>query len=370
MSLQVQLATDGSALASEESVLGTVDMAVDRAAVDAALSDFLAAKQELHSDPSVVMFIELLRNFLAGGKRLRPLLCCTGWRAVGGIWDLTPAVVSVAASLELFHAFALIQDDVMDDSDIRRGEPAVHRVLAARHADHPRSNWLGANTAILLGDLALGWSYELAQAAVLDTDQTARLWPALDTMRAQTLCGQYLDLLATGRPSGTVEQALAIARHKTAVYSVESPLRLGAVLAGADEDALAACSAYGILVGEVFQLRDDLLGVFGDPAQTGKPVLDDLRAGKSTVLLTIARQRADSRQRSRLDALIGNPALDRDGVIEAGEIFIATGAYATVEQMMTARCQRALDVLSDARLHPVGTAILRQLAAEASQRHR
>jgi geranylgeranyl diphosphate synthase type I len=363
MSLQVQLASD-------ESALGAVDMAADRAAVDAVLSDFLAVKQELHRDPPVVMFIELLRDFLAGGKRLRPLLCCSGWRAVGGLWDLTHAVVCVAASLELFHAFALIQDDVMDGSNTRRGEPTVHQVLAARHADHPRADWFGANSAILLGDLALGWSYELAQAAVLDADQTARLWPALDTMRAQTLCGQYLDLLATGRPSGTVEQALAIARHKTAVYTVESPVRLGAVLAGADQDSLAACSAYGILVGEVFQLRDDLLGVFGDPAQTGKPVLDDLREGKSTVLLAVARQRADSRQRARLDALVGDPALDRDGAIEAGEIFIATGARATVEHMITERCQRAMAVLADARLHPAGTATLRHLAAEASQRHR
>jgi geranylgeranyl diphosphate synthase, type I len=357
-------------LVRQESAGGGADMAADRAAVNAVLSEFLAGKLARHSEPSVLMFIGLLRDFLAGGKRLRPLLCCCGWRAAGGGWDLSPAVRCVAASLELFHAFALIQDDVMDNSNTRRGRPAIHCVLATRHADHPRPAWFGANTAILLGDLTLGWSYELAQAAELDAEQTARLWPALDMMRAQTLSGQYLDLLATGRPNSTIEQALAIARRKTAAYTVKYPLTLGALLAGADQELLAAYSAYGIAVGEAFQLRDDLLGVFGDPTHTGKPVLDDLRESKPTVLLAIARQRADARQRARLEALVGDPTLDQDGAVEAGEILIATGARATVEHMITERCQRAMTVLADARLHPAGAAMLYHLATIAPKRHR
>jgi geranylgeranyl diphosphate synthase, type I len=360
MSLPVQLG-------AEESSRGTADMAADRAAVDDMLLEFLAGKRARHTDPPVIMFIDLLREHLSGGKRLRPLLCCCGWRTVRGAEAIPSAVLCVAASLELFHAFALIQDDVMDNSDTRRGGPAAHRVLAARHADHPRPAWFGANTAILLGDLTLGWSYELAQAAGLDADQAVRLWPALDTMRAQTLCGQYLDLLFTGRPHNTVDEALAIARRKTAAYTVQYPLTLGALLAGADQDLLAACSAFGIAVGEAFQLRDDLLGVFGDPAQTGKPVLDDLREAKPTVLLAIARERANACERARLNALVGDPSLDQDGAAEARWILTVTGARAAVERMIAERCRHAMAVLADVPMHPAGAIMLHQLVSHLSR---
>jgi geranylgeranyl diphosphate synthase type I len=342
----------------------------DLIVVDAVLSQFLADKLAIYDDPSVVMFIELLRDFLEGGKRLRPVLCCCGWRAACGGRELSPAVAHIAASLELFHAFALIQDDVMDRSSLRRGSPTVHRVVASRHADHPHPDWLGDHTAILLGDLTLGWSYELVQAAGLDSGLAARLWPALDKMRAQTLSGQYLDLVATGRRHATVENALAIARRKTAAYTVEYPLMLGALVAGADQDVLRACAAYGVAVGEAFQLRDDLLGVFGDTTVTGKPIVDDLREGKNTVLLTIARQRADLRQRARLDALVGNPELDEDGAVEARDILIATGARSVAEQMIAERCQRALAVLASTQLYPDGRAMLYQLAVETARRQR
>jgi geranylgeranyl diphosphate synthase, type I len=342
----------------------------DLVVVDAVLSRFFADKLAIHDDPSVVMFIELLRNFIDGGKRLRPLLCCCGWRAACGGRELSPAVAHIAASLELFHAFALVQDDVMDRSSFRRGSPTVHRVVASRHADHPHPDWLGDYTAILLGDLALGWSYELVQAADLDADRTAKLWSALDKMRAKTLSGQYLDLAATGKRHITVENALAIAHRKTAAYTVEYPLMLGALVAGAERDVLRACATYGVAVGEAFQLSDDLLGVFGEATVTGKPTIDDLREGKNTVLLAIARQGATPQQRARLDALVGNPELDEDGAVEAREIFIATGARSVAEHMIAERCQSALAVLASTQLYPDGKAMLHQLAVETARRQR
>lgn len=342
----------------------------DLVVVDAVLSQFLADKLAIHDDRPVVMFIELLRDFMQGGKRLRPLLCCCGWRAACGDRELSPAVTHIAASLELFHAFALIQDDVMDRSSVRRGAPTVHRLVASRHADHPDPAWLGDYTAILLGDLALGWSYELVRTAHLDADRTARLWSALDKMRAKTLAGQYLDLVATGGRDITVENALAIAHRKTAAYTVEYPLMLGALVAGADRDVLSACASYGVAVGEAFQLSDDLLGVFGDTTVTGKPTIDDLREGKNTVLLAIARQRATPAQRARLDALVGDPALDEEGAAEARDIFLATGARGVAEHMIAERCQRALAVLASTPLHPDGRAMLQQLVAETARRQR
>lgn len=343
----------------------------DLAVVDAVLSRLLSDKSAIHADDaSVVMFIELLRDFLKGGKRLRPVLCCCGWRAACGEHELSSAVAHIGASLELFHAFALIQDDVMDRSETRRGAPTVHRVMACRHADHPQPNWLGDNAAILLGDLTLGWSYELVHAADLDAERVARLWPALDRMRAQTLSGQYLDLVATGRAYSTVDEALTIARRKTAAYTVEYPLMLGALVAGADKEVLRACAAYGVVLGEAFQLSDDLLGVFGDTTITGKSTIDDLREGKNTVLISIARQRACTEQRRRLDELVGCSDLDECRAEEARAIIVATGARSVVEQMIAERCQRALSILGSTRLYPEGRAMLQQLAIQTARRQR
>lgn len=340
----------------------------DVSAVDRLLSDFLAGKEQ-GPGPQVSAFVRLLREFLVGGKRLRPLLCCCGWRAAGGYGD-TAAVRHVAASLELFHSFALIHDDVMDASDTRRGRPTMHRLVAARHRGHQAADLLGVNVAILLGDLALGWSYDLVHAAALDSTQAATVWPLLDAMRIETMTGQYLDLLATGTSPGSVEDALAIVRYKTAKYTVEYPLRLGAHLAGAGDDVLGACTAYGIPLGEAFQLRDDLLGVFGNPAETGKPALDDLRFGKHTVLLAIARQRADAHQRNWLDALVGDPELDEDSAAEVRYLLTAIGARATVEHMITDRCNQALAILNTAPFQPVAVRLLRYLTTSVTRRNR
>ncbi|WP_329375775.1 polyprenyl synthetase family protein [Streptomyces sp. NBC_01351] len=341
----------------------------DCSAVDRLLSEFLADKEQASVGPEIAMFVRLLGTFLSGGKRLRPLLCYYGWQAAGGHGS-TIAVTHLGAALELFHAGALIHDDVMDGSDIRRGRPTVHRLLAGSHGRHPAAERLGVNTAILLGDLALCWSYDLLHVAELATPRAESLRTLLDAMRMQAMTGQYLDLLATGSSHIAVEEALAIGRGKTARYTVEYPLLAGAHLAGADQGMLSACSAYGVPLGEAFQLRDDLLGVFGDPGTTGKSDLDDLRDGKHTVLLAVARQRADSVQAAALRALIGNAHLDLADAQDIRDIIVATGARDAVEDMIAERREHALAVL-DSFPFPAGAAAsLRRLADMATRRDR
>jgi len=339
----------------------------DSVGVDGLLLDFLADKERRATGPHLPLMVRWLRGYVFGGKRFRPLMCHYGWQAAGGYGDTT-AVTHVAASLELFHAFALIQDDVMDNSDTRRGAPTAHRTIAAHHAAHPSAEHVGASTAILLGDLALGWSYDLVHAAGLEPDVDAAVWSLLDLMRTETLTGQYLDLLATGNPDGRVEDALTICRYKTAKYTVERPLQLGAVVAGAGADVLDACTAYGIPLGIAFQLRDDLLGVFGDPDRTGKPVLDDLRDGKPTVLMAIARQRAVGDRRRRLGRLVGDPALDERGAARVRRILVETGARTAVEHLIAEHREQALRALADAPFAAEPAAALGQLAHAATSR--
>ncbi len=341
--------------------------------IDGLLLDFLASKERQAATPQVPLLVRWLKAYVFGGKRLRPLMCHYGWQAAGAYGDAA-AVAHVAASLELFHAFALIHDDVMDNSDTRRGLPTAHRTIAAHHSGHPAADHIGASTAILLGDLALGWSYDLVNAAGLDAGTATAVWTLLDVMRTETLTGQYLDLLATGGPPGgdnadsAVDDALTICRYKTAKYTIERPLHLGAVLAGAGDDVLAACTAYGIPLGIAFQLRDDLLGVFGDPSSTGKSVLDDLRDGKPTTLLAIARQHASTAQRRQLGRLVGDPALDERGAARIRRILVSTGARSAVEHLIADHRDRALRALATAPFTPASVATLRALAHAATSR--
>ncbi|MEU8353549.1 polyprenyl synthetase family protein [Streptomyces sp. NPDC048845] len=340
------------------------------AAVDAVLEDFLGAKARVTGLPCLPEVARLLKDFLAGGgKRLRPLLCCCGWRAAGGE-ELAP-VLPAAASLELFHTFALIHDDLMDRSDTRRGRPTVHRSLAAGlrgRAHRVDAERFGTNGAVLLGDLAMVWSDELLHTAWPET-ATPAARPVLERMRSEVMYGQYLDLLAGTRFGGGLDGPLTVIRYKTAKYTVERPLQLGAALAGGGRTVLDACSAYGIPLGEAFQLRDDLLGVFGDPAVTGKPCLDDLREGKYTVLLALAVERADRRQQRVLRDLVGDPGLDERGAGAVRAVLTATGAADRVEGMITARRREALLALEHSPFPSAVRGTLRRLATTATVRN-
>ncbi|MEU0687342.1 polyprenyl synthetase family protein [Streptomyces uncialis] len=343
-----------------------------RAEVDSALDAFLADKARAVAGQCMPgEMAALLTDFLtAGGKRIRPLLCLNGWNLAGGRGRPLP-VVRTAASLEMFHAFCLIHDDVMDRSDTRRGHPTLHRALAVRHAPGrttTAANRLGASTAVLIGDLALTWSDELLHTAGLSHRQLTDVLPLLDAMRTEVMYGQYLDIIATGAPTVDVGQALAICRYKTAKYTIERPLHIGAALAGAEQSLLDSLSAFALPLGEAFQLRDDLLGVFGDPAHTGKPALDDLREGKATVLIALALRHATRTQADQLRHLLGHRDLTHDQAATARGVITATGAVQQVETMITERHGQALNHLRAAPLEPTSARLLEEFADTAVRR--
>ncbi|MEU8622557.1 polyprenyl synthetase family protein [Streptomyces sp. NPDC048623] len=341
-------------------------------AVDAVLEDFLAGQVRGAAERGLpVEGIESLRAFLAaGGKRLRPGLCVVGWHAAGK--KAVPAsVVRVAASLEMFHSFALIHDDVMDASETRRGRSTVHRAAAMLHQDgrdQAAADRLGSGLAILVGNLAHAWAMELVHTAGLRPHQLAEVLPLTDVMRTEIMHGQYLDMIAAGRPTEDAERALRIACYKTARYSIEWPLRIGAALAGAEPGLHDTLAEFARPVGEAYQLRDDLLGVFGTPARTGKSDLDDLRDGKHTVLVSIALQRAGQAQQRLLHDLLGTPDLDESSAAWIRDVLVSTGARDTVEELITARLEQALHVVDRSALPPAAAAALRDVAHAATAR--
>ena len=318
--------------------------------IDQALTEFLdcRAPQFTGSQPLQQIF-GLLRQFVLGkGKRLRPLFCYIGWRAAGG--TDCEEIARAAASIELFHAFALMHDDIMDRSVLRRGQPALHRSLSDLHGSHGwrgQPERFGANVAILCGDLCLSYSDELLCRSGLPSQRIAAAQDVLHQMRAELMIGQNLDLLyqATGT---TLEGALTVVRLKAAKYTVERPLQVGGILAGAGDHLLEAYSAFAIPLGEAFQLRDDVLGVFGDPRVTGKPAVDDLREGKPTAMMAIAAERATSEQLDRIAELHGNPGLDDVGAAQLREVITASGARDIVECMISDRHGQALTALKAA----------------------
>jgi geranylgeranyl diphosphate synthase, type I len=331
---------------------GAVPSASDQiGAVEEELAWFVAAEcAALTSlDPALEMLASAARDaVLGGGKRIRPLFAYWGWRASGGAAP-DAAVLPALASLELLHAFALVHDDVMDRSDTRRGRPSAHRALAGRHeaeglAGDPAR--FGDAMAVLVGDLCLVWADRLMSRADVPPDALLTARRAYDGMRIEAIAGQFLDILGEHAPVWTVDRGLRTARLKTASYTVIRPLHFGAGLAGLPDPAVtAAFTRYGVAVGEAFQLRDDLLGAFGEPAITGKPVGDDLVQGKPTVLFQLARARATPRQLSEIDYLTGPGAARPDAAVRLTGLVHATGAPDIVQQMIELRVadgQRAL----------------------------
>ncbi|MEV0618782.1 polyprenyl synthetase family protein [Nonomuraea sp. NPDC050404] len=340
--------------------------------VEVALAEFLDGQSTPPGAEELSSVLGCLREYvLRDGKRVRPVFCYWGWRGAGG--EDCPQIVSAAASLELFHAFALIHDDIMDDADTRRGGPAMHRLLAEEHV---RNGWrgppgaFGTATGILLGDLCLMWADELLHHSGLDARRLARGRWAYDLMRTEIVAGQYLDVLETARRDGDVRRSLTIARLKTAAYTVQRPLHLGAALAGAGREVLGAYSRFAIPLGEAFQMRDDVLGVYGDPAVTGKSAMDDMHEGKPTVLIGQAVRHATAEQRARIRALYGDPELGHGGAAELREIIAATGALEHTENMIGRRTERAFAALHGAPIRQEARQALLGLAERAVERTR
>jgi geranylgeranyl diphosphate synthase type I len=349
-----------------------LDRADLRRRVGRTLAEFLAAKRARLAgiDADLSPIAEAIESLvLGGGKRLRPAFAYWGYRAAGGS-DSDTVVASVAA-LELVQASALIHDDVMDGSDTRRGEPAAHRRFALLHRE---AGWLGAPdafgtaTAILLGDLCLVWSDELLHGAGLDPVTLARARPVFDEMRTEVTVGQYLDVLTQATGDTSTERAGLVARYKSAKYTIERPLLLGAAIAAAPPEVAAAYSGYGLPLGEAFQLRDDVLGVFGDPAVTGKPAGDDLREGKRTYLVAAAFDAADEPARQVLHKGLGDRALDAAGIDELRKVITETGALGRTERRIADLTAAALAALAGAALTDEGVAVLTELAGAATRR--
>ena len=350
-------------------LLDRVDL---RKRVDAALTEFLGHQRTRCSsvDESLLPVVDAIGAFvLGGGKRLRPAFAYWGYRGAGGL-DSDEVIAAVAA-LELVQASALIHDDVIDGSDTRRGEPSVHRRFAETHR---ASSWHGAPeafgtaAAILLGDLCLVWSDELLHTAGLDGRALDRARPVFDEMRTEVTLGQYLDVQTQASGDTSTARASLIARYKSAKYTVERPMLLGAAIAGADAALAAAYSAYGLPLGEAFQLRDDVLGVFGDPALTGKPAGDDLREGKRTYLVAATLEAADPADRATLTAGLGDPGLDAAGVGQLRQIIAATGALARTEHRIEELHTAAVAALDTVPVDREAREVLVGLAAAAIRR--
>jgi geranylgeranyl diphosphate synthase type I len=314
--------------------------------------------------PDLAPFLDAAADFVAGGKRLRAAFCLAGWLVAGGDPD-EPAIVTAAASLEWLQGSALVHDDLMDGSDTRRGHPSAHRAFEAEHRGRGEDavgdpERFGLAASVLLGDLMLSWADEQLRASGLPRVPEALRY--LDLCRSEVVAGQYLDVLAQTRPAVSVEEAMTIVRFKAGSYTVERPLHIGAALAGAGDDLIAGLSAVAVPLGQAFQLRDDVLGVFGDPATTGKPAGDDLREGKRTVLVARAAELGSDDDRRQLARLLGT----REGVEPLTELVVSTGALAAVERDI-ARLEGEVDAAIDA-LGPRARDTLGPLARSATRR--
>ncbi|TNF70859.1 MAG: polyprenyl synthetase family protein [Acidobacteria bacterium] len=289
-----------------------------------------------------------------GGKRLRPALLYYSYRSCGGTTDET--VLPLAMAVELLHTYLLAHDDIMDRAEVRRGEPAVHLVFSDLHDSREwagDSGHFGQSVAILLGDLAQAYSMELFVSTPADEN-----WPELRqafcSMVQEVIVGQYLEMTAGYREDLGEEELLRVLRMKSGRYSVEWPMHLGAILAGATAGIREGLCRYGSMMGEAFQLQDDLLGMFGDPERVGKPVGADLAEGKFTVLIHHALRQAPPAGRELLGAALGNPDLTPEEVSSAQQVIRETGAEEKVVQMIDERMGAAQAVLASLELEPEG----------------
>jgi geranylgeranyl diphosphate synthase, type I len=295
---------------------------------------------------------------LRGGKRLRAMALYAGYCATCLADDLDPAdVLDAAAALELLQSYFLIQDDWMDGDEQRRGGPAVHAALGAKHGDRK----LGASLAILASDFASGSAWELIAGAPFPPGRLREALAAFGQMHFEVVAGQQLDMLA--HPNVELMHQL-----KTGSYTVRGPLKLGALLADANDEQLAALERIGAPLGVAFQLRDDLLGTFGDQAEVGKPVGNDLRAGKRTALVAEARKTLNAEQTRALDQVLGNAAASDAEVAEATGMLLASGARERLEARAQALLAEADAVLTTSVFSPAGIALLRSLAERLIQR--
>jgi len=341
------------------------------AGVAGELTGFLTERQSIMSgiSPDIEPIMGSISNLVTGGKRLRALMCYWGWRGAGGEAGASQ-VVTAGAALELFQAAALIHDDIIDRSDTRRGGPSVHRRFSQLHTAQGwalDSERFGQAAAILAGDLCLSFSEEAFTDIGERAASGSRARLIFNLMRAEVMAGQYLDILEeVAGPvrdrAGAVGRAQSIIRFKSAKYSTEHPLALGGALAGASNELLRGYSAFALPLGEAFQLRDDVLGVFGDPLTTGKPAGDDLREGKRTVLVALALDQASPAESAFIDARLGSPDLSEADILDIRRIIEDSGALQATEVLIGEFGAAAFDALDELALEDLPKTALRRLA--------
>lgn len=324
--------------------------------VDERLRTFLAAERLRWTtfDPDLAApFDELERMVVGGGKRLRPVFTYWGFVGAGGPPSDT-RVVDAGAAFELLHAFALFHDDIMDGSITRRGATTTHETMQAEHRSRGWSGdarRFGDGAAILIGDLSFVY------ADVLLSSLGPRGWQMWNELRIELNIGQYLDMLGSAQNERRADKAARICRYKSGKYTIERPLHLGALLADESTALLPHYSNYGLPLGDAFQLRDDVLGAFGDSAITGKPVGDDLREAKPTPLMALALTRANSPQRAVL-SLVGTRVLSDTDVADVQHAIEECGALSEMESTIERLTTEAIDAISVA---PIDAAVKKQL---------
>ena len=332
-----------------------------------------ASETELaHMGEEAEIFIEQTRTFLAGGKRFRAMCTLLGYSTSAPRIDAS--AIDVAVGLEFFHAAALVHDDIMDRSDTRRGKPSAHRAFDALHVERGYAGdpeRFGISSALLFGDLLLAFSDELVTTGIRQHRESGpRARREFNTMRRDVTVGQYLDILEEVSwpvvdKASALDRAVRVVTYKSAKYSIEAPLRIGAALGGADDELLDALSLFGLPLGIAFQLRDDLLGVFGNEEQTGKPVGDDLREGKRTALIAIAESRLGAGQSL---AGLGDDNLSVERVREIQDLLRDIGAESEVEKMIAQELSRAHEALDTVPVPDDVRKALAQLARMVTER--
>jgi geranylgeranyl diphosphate synthase, type I len=333
---------------------------VDEFVADRCAADLRGAGVDVAAD--------VLVGFVGGGKCLRSTFMFLGWLCGA---EASHAALHASASLELLHAFALLQDDVMDGSPLRRGRQSAHVQFADWHRGRGLSGSperFGESAAVLLGDLCLVWAEQMLRDSGLDHTALSRAWPRYDAMRSELAVGQFADLVNDVGGLPTLDEVLEVARRKSGNYTVRRPLEIGAAMAGCGDLALSRLSGYGDAVGEAFQLRDDLLGIFGSAEVTGKPVGADLAEHKATSVVVAAHHMADPSLRSQLDELMSAADLDEADIDRGRSLIAATGAVQRIEEMIADRLRIAAQWIESSRLDDAVCSALLQMASACTQR--
>ena len=323
----------------------------------------------LEIDTQLLPVADSLKEFMSQGKRFRPIFALIGFLGANG--ELTDEIYSAVASLEFLQASALVHDDLMDGSASRRGKPSIHKKFEALHGSN-----FGNAAAILIGDLALTWNERALHESGIPQSSYQSVNRIHDVMRTELMAGQFLDVFEQTQNSFSIERALKIARYKSGKYSIERPLHFGAALAYSEKflsqsklnSYLSIYSDYGLPLGEAFQLRDDLLGVFGDTKETGKPAGDDLREGKRTALVAYAFEYGDAKTKLLLEQKLGSDLTEIE-IESLREAILNSGAVTHIEDLIEKLSESALDAIESEEISQVGKELLTQMVSLVTKRN-